>query len=95
MTTETKAVWHEIDPATLQPEAAKAYAKYKADYALAKTSREAFETAMRKSVELPKGRRLAIAYNFGKLSVANVEEGPAKGASRKATSLALAFEQAA
>lgn len=88
---DVKATWHEIDPATLQPAVAKAYQAYKASYAEMKKSREAFEALMRSSVELPKGQRLAVAYNFGKLSVASVEDTERKTAGKKAVSLANAF----
>ena len=89
---ETKANWHEIDPSTLQGDVAKAYGAYKAQYATAKTTREKFEEALRNSVELPKGQRLAISYHFGKLSVASVvDEGKVKSISAKATSLMAAF----
>lgn len=87
---DIKATWHEIDPATLQPAVAKAYLSYKGSYVAMKAEREAFEALMRKSVELPKGKRLAVAYNFGKLSVASVDDTPRK-ASSKATSLAAAL----
>jgi hypothetical protein len=51
VTTQTKAVWQEIDLNTLQPKAARPV-----DLTLC-PSQEVFEEAMRKSVELPKGRR--------------------------------------
>lgn len=90
MSNEVKATWHEIDPATLQPAVGKLYNAYKAQYATMKKAREDFEAAMKGAVELPKGKRLAVAYNFGKLSVASVDDTPRK-ASSKATSLAAAL----
>lgn len=66
----TKLSWNEVDPATLQPEAAKAYTAYKAIYAQAKKQREAFEALCLKASELPQTHRLVFSYNFGRLSIA-------------------------
>lgn len=91
MTTETKPVWHEIDPDTLNDKVKGLYASYKEAYEQAKAARETFESALRKTVDLGKGRRLAVAYNFGKLSVANVEETEKRTTGKKASSLGAIF----
>lgn len=86
---ESTAVWQELDPATLQPEAEKAYAAYKVHYAAGKALKAKFEETMQANSGLngtPK--RLAIAYNFGKLSVAVVDREAERGASKKAVSFA-------
>lgn len=87
---DIKATWHEIDPSTLQPAVAKLYLAYKSQYATMKKARDDFEASMRGAVELPAGKRLAVAYNFGKLSVASVDDTPRK-ASSKAMSLSAAL----
>ena len=70
------AVWVEIDPETLAPEQAQAYAQYKAMYRTMKDKRGEFEQAMAQG--LPEGKRMIFGYNFGKLSVAVVEDDRAK-----------------
>lgn len=75
------AVWQEIDPATLSAEAAKRYKAYKEAYAFMKECRGEFEAHMNEQAAsaLPEGKRLAFGYNFGKLSVAVVDDDkPAK-----------------
>ncbi len=85
--TDTKLDWNEIDPATLQPEVAKAHAAYKAIYAKAKEAREQFETLCTKAAELPKTHRLVFSYNFGRLSIA-IDLADVKRTSSKAVSFA-------
>lgn len=85
---ESNAVWIEIDPTTLSAEVKKDYDSYKEEYRLAKIAREAFEESMRASVEVPAGKRLVFGYNFGKLSVAIVEDdGKRSGTTKSAMSL--------
>jgi hypothetical protein len=91
---DTTATWREIDPATLQPQVAKAYTAYKAHYKAGQELKKAFEAEMAKAAELPTTHRLAIAYNFGKLSIAVVEATEERTASKKATSLADALKAA-
>ena len=81
---EIKHSWQEVDPATLQPEVAKAYVAYKAEYAKAKAMREAFEGAARKAAELPATHTLLFSYNFGKLNIAVAKAETKKTASAKA-----------
>lgn len=77
-----KANWLTIDPSTLPTAIAKQYANYKSSYAEMKAERVAFEDALRACVAAPAGQRLAVNYNFGKLSVAFVTD-DAKPASAK------------
>jgi hypothetical protein len=79
---DNKANWLTIDPTTLPAIIQEDYAQYKAQYAVAKATRETFENALRKAVKAPAGQRLAVNYNFGKLSVAFVTD-DAKPASGK------------
>lgn len=69
-----KANWLTIDPSSLPAVIAEDYRLYKAQYAIAKQARETFEAALRKAVAAPAGQRLAVNYNFGKLSVAFVTD---------------------
>jgi hypothetical protein len=69
----TDAVWVEIDASTLKGECASAYAEYKAAYKVAKEWKQRFEIRMEQEANLPEDKRLVFGYNFGKLSVAVVE----------------------
>ncbi len=69
--------WQELNPETLQPEAATAYKAYKAKYAEAKALKDKFEGTMRRIAELPVTHTLRFGYNFGKLSCAvDTADGP-------------------
>lgn len=70
----TTANWQTLDPATLPTPIAKQYERYKAAYREMKAERESFETAMREQAAAPTGKRLVFGYNFGKLSVALVDD---------------------
>lgn len=69
-----KADWQTLDPATLPAPIAKQYARYKEAYLEMKAERNAFEQAMRDLAPAPAGKRLVFGYNFGKLSVALVDD---------------------
>lgn len=69
-----EANWVEIDPSTLHDYEAQAYAGYKQAYKDMKTAREVFESRMQAAAGLPEGKRLVFGYNFGKLSVAIVDD---------------------
>lgn len=84
-----KANWQQLDVDTLPADLQEAYKAYKQAYAEMKRIRDGFEATLRNNVSLPKGKRLAIAYNFGKLSVAVVDDDNRKPAS-KAGSISLA-----
>lgn len=76
--------WQTIDPATLSVPLQKQYARYKDAYREMKAERDAFEAAMREAAPTPQGMKLAIGYNFGKLSVALAPD-DAKPATAKGT----------
>ena len=84
-------VWIEIDPASLSKEVKKDYDAYKEEYRLAKIAREAFEESMRATVEVPKGKKLVFGYNFGKLSVAIVDDDGRRNSAGKAAMSLSAF----
>lgn len=75
--------WQTLDPATLSVPIQKQYERYKTAYREMKAERDAFEEALRASAGVPDGMKLAIGYNFGKLSVAlapdDAKPAPAKG----------------
>jgi len=81
------AVWVEIDPETLAGDQRQAYADYKAAYRMMKEARQAFEALM--SADVQTGERMIFGYNFGKLSVAIVED-DRKAAKPKAMKQSLA-----
>lgn len=91
---DTTANWREIDPSTLQPAVAKAYTAYKAHYTAGKALKAAFEAELQSAAGLPATHRLAVAYNFGKLSIAVVAAEERKTAGKGATSLADALKAA-
>ena len=71
---KSDAVWSEINPDTLPQEISARYVAYKATYALMKAKRLEFEQALSEAAELPEGKRMVFGYNFGKLSVAVVDD---------------------
>lgn len=64
--------WVDIDPASLSAEQRNAYEAYKAKYREAKALRQAFEDTVQELA--PHGKRIAVNYNFGKLSFAVAEQ---------------------
>ena len=84
-----KASWQNVNVETLPTDIREAYDAYKAVYASMKEARDTFEIALRTALRehTPKGKRLAIAYNFGKLSVAMVDDDRKVAASPKSISL--------
>lgn len=83
------AEWMTIDASTLSPAIAKAYAEYKEAYRMAKALREDFEKAMSDAAGLNGGKRLIFGYNFGKLSIAVVDD-DRKPSKAKQSTLSLA-----
>lgn len=79
------ANWQTIDPATLSAPIAKQYANYKSAYVEMKAERKAFEDAITEQLSIPAGKRLVFGYNFGKLSVALVDDDAKPAAKGKAT----------
>lgn len=82
------ATWINVDIDTLGNDARFAYDEYKAKYRLMKEAREHFENTMADLAQLPQGQRMIFGYNFGKLSVAVVED-DRKVAKPKATTQSL------
>ena len=84
-----KANWQNVNVDTLPSSIRDAYDSYKSAYATMKSERDTFETLLRKALadHTPKGKRLAIAYNFGKLSVAMVDDDRKPAATSKSISL--------
>ena len=85
MAKDNSAVWSEINPDTLPQEIAQAYALYKEMYRAMKAQRTEFETMLSAQASLPEGKRVIFGYNFGKLSVAIVDDDrkPAKATPAK------------
>lgn len=81
-----EANWVNIEINSLSPKQQDAYEAYKAGYRAMKAQREAFEQVM--SEAIPQGQRMIFGYNFGKLSVAVVED-DRKVAKPKATTQSL------
>lgn len=67
-----EANWVNIDTDSLSVELKNAYIEYKGQYQAMKKAREQFEGLMGK--DIPQGQRMIFGYNFGKLSVAVVED---------------------
>lgn len=84
-----KASWQTVNVDTLPTDIRDAYDGYKSAYTTMKEARDVFEAALRKALadHTPKGKRIAIAYNFGKLSVAIVDD-TAKSTAKGSVSLA-------
>lgn len=86
---DVKASWQVVNTETLPTDIALAYKAYKSAYTTMKDARDEFEIALRAALRetTPKGKRLAIAYNFGKLSVAIVDDDRKTASPRSAISL--------
>lgn len=80
-TTKTDAVWNTIDAETLPTAIADAYRAYKDSYKDMKEMRLEFETLISKAIDPAKGKRVIFGYNFGKLSVAVVDDDKPKSKS--------------
>ena len=69
---KTDAVWQEIDPASLPEAQGALYTAYKQQYRAMKAARQSFEDSFASAA--PEGKRFVFGYNFGKLSMAVVED---------------------
>jgi hypothetical protein len=69
-----KAIWNTIDPTSLPTAMAKQYTRYKEAYAEMKAERKAFEDAISDTIAPAPGKRVVFGYNFGKLSIAIVDD---------------------
>jgi hypothetical protein len=85
MAKNTDATWIELDPSSLPGPVKDAYADYKLMYSEMKAKRTLFETALANSAGVPQGKCMVFGYNFGKLSVAIVDDDrkPAKATPAK------------
>lgn len=91
------ATWMQVDPETLPETAQALYADYVAKRRLAGAAKAAFEQEMQSAADCPAGKRLVFGYNFGKLSVAIVDDDrkPAKSAQPKLSLAEFMQRQAA
>lgn len=80
--------WTQIDTETLPTPIAKQYANYKSAYAEMKAERKVFEDALTELLTIPPGKRAVFGYNFGKLSIAIVDDDAKPKAASSAVSLA-------
>lgn len=71
---KTEATWIEIDPTSLPAQVREGYERYKALYREMKDARNLFEMALSAQAAPPQGKRVVFGYNFGKLSVAIVDD---------------------
>lgn len=85
---KTDATWINIDLNTLGEQELAAYNAYKASYQAMKAARTQFEEGLEASAKLVTGTRMIFGYNFGKLSVAVVED-DRKAPKAKATTQSL------
>ena len=83
----SSATWTQIDTETLPTAIAKQYANYKSAYVEMKAERKSFEDALAAKLDIPTGKRAVFGYNFGKLSIAIVDD-TAKPKATSAVSLA-------
>lgn len=87
-TTKTDAVWNTINTETLPTSIGDAYRAYKDAYRDMKEARLEFETLISKAISPAAGKRVIFGYNFGKLSVAVVDDDkPKSKASASSVSL--------
>lgn len=93
-TSNTTATWTQIDTDSLPAAIAKQYANYKSAYAEMKAERKAFEDALAAMLIVPPGKRAVFGYNFGKLSIAIVDDTAPKAKATSAVSLASLIKRA-
>jgi hypothetical protein len=82
------ANWTQIDTDSLPPAIYNAYSEYKAAYADMKVQRKAFEDELTAILNVPQGKRAVFGYNFGKLSIAIVDDDKPAAKASSAVSLA-------
>lgn len=93
-TAQATASWTQIDTDSLPTAIAKQYANYKSAYAEMKAERKAFEDALAAMLDVPPGKRAVFGYNFGKLSIAIVDDTAKPKAASSAVSLASLIKKA-
>ncbi len=88
MAKTSTATWTQIDTESLPANIAAAYAGYKDAYATMKRARTMFETELAGVLSVPTGKRAVFGYNFGKLSIAIVDDDKPATKATSAVSLA-------
>lgn len=83
MAYDKKAEWTDINPEELPEDIKAKFMAYKQAYKQAKDLRTWFEDLMRDQAALPEGKKLVFGYNFGKLSLAVVDDDQPKRAPAK------------
>lgn len=91
---QTNATWTQIDTDSLPANIAAAYTAYKAAYVTMKAERLEFETKLAAMLTVPPGKRAVFGYNFGKLSIAIVDDTAKPKAASSAVSLASLIKKA-
>lgn len=94
MAKTSTATWTQIDTDSLPAAIAKQYARYKEAYTEMKAERKAFEDALASAIAVPTGKRAVLGYNFGKLSVAIVDDDKPTAKASSAVSLASLMKRA-
>lgn len=84
----SNAVWTQIDTETLPHATGSLYLQYKSAYTAMKAARETFEKHLTAQLTIPQGKRAVFGYNFGKLSIAIVDDTAPKAKATSAVSLA-------
>lgn len=92
--TKTAATWTQIDINSLPADIAKAYSVYKTSYAAMKEARLHFETKLAHVLDTPQGKRAVFGYNFGKLSIAIVDDDKPATKATSAVSLSTLVKRA-
>lgn len=87
-TSNTTATWTQIDIDSLPPALRTEYGNYKDAYAEMKQVRKEFEENLAAMLTVPTGKRAVFGYNFGKLSIAIVDDTAPKAKATSAVSLA-------
>lgn len=87
--TKSDANWQTIDVAELTDELRAAWDKSKASYRAYQAEKRTFEQAMSDAAGVPEGKKMIFGYNFGKLSVALVDD-DAKPVSKAKPTITLA-----
>lgn len=91
--TTSTATWTQIDIDTLPAEIKAGYDSYREAYAEMKRIRKGFEDSLADCITTPAGKRVVFGYNFGKLSVAIVDDTAKPKASTNAVSLATLIKR--
>jgi hypothetical protein len=89
----TTANWQQIDTSSLPADIANRYAEYKQAYAVMKDARKVFEDNLAAMLSIPTGKRAVFGYNFGKLSIAIVDDDKPAAKASSAVSLSTLIKR--